>query len=149
MDVSKSACHSPSQRRKGCDQGSHSPNQLKFINTQLSGTSFIGFSRSTGTQTGGRAINPATVEKLEPKYLTAAAFPVYSSLLGKIRAGLLRAIADKIEASIEDIAAHGPSETGLPEGRMDRASPTGSCTRSEARPSIHASPARAGRSFLR
>jgi len=101
------------------------------MNTQLTGTSFIGFSRSTGTRECGQAVNPATGEKLEPKYLAAtgqeveqamslaaAAFPVYSALSGKTRAAFLSAIADRIEASVEDIAARGPLETGLPEGRM-------------------------------
>lgn len=101
------------------------------MNTQLSGTSFIGFSRSTGTRECGQAVNPATGERLEPQYLAAtdeevekamslasAAFPAYSTLPGKTRARFLRAIADKIEAAVEDIAARGPQETGLPEGRM-------------------------------
>ncbi len=101
------------------------------MSIQLSGTSFIGFSRSTGTQVCGQAVNPATGEKLSPQYLAAtdaevekamslaaAAFPAYSSLPGKARAAFLRVIADKIEASVEDIAARGPQETGLPEGRM-------------------------------
>ena len=101
------------------------------MNTQLSGTSFIGFSRSTGSQACSQAVNPATGEKLAPQYLAAtgeevekamslaaSAFQTYSALSGKTRAGFLRTIADKIEASVEDIAARGPLETGLPEGRM-------------------------------
>lgn len=98
---------------------------------QLLGTSFIGFSRSTSTQPCAQAANPATGEKLAPEYfgaspeevnkalaLAAAAFPVYSNLSGKQRAGFLRAIAANIEASVEGIAARGPLETGLPEARM-------------------------------
>ena len=99
--------------------------------TELTGTSFIGFSRSAGTAPCGQAVNPASGEKLSPQYMTATskevekamslaagAFPAYSNLPGSARAGFLRAIADKIEASVEDIAVRGPQETGLPEGRM-------------------------------
>jgi NADP-dependent aldehyde dehydrogenase len=98
---------------------------------QLLGTSFIGYSRSTGTAPCAQAVNPATGETLAPQYvgatpeevekaltLAAAAFPAYSNLTGKERAGFLRAIAANIEASVEDIAARGPQETGLPEARM-------------------------------
>lgn len=76
-------------------------------------------------------MNPATGEKLDPQYMGATpeevekalslatdAFPAYSALSGKERAGFLRAIADKIDAQVEDIAARGPLETALPEGRM-------------------------------
>ncbi len=99
--------------------------------TELIGTSFIGFSRSQGTEVCGQGVNPATGEKLEPRYLAATgdevekamalaagAFPIYSGLSGKVRAGFLRAIADKIEGSVELIVARGPLETGLPEARM-------------------------------
>lgn len=97
----------------------------------LFGTSFIGYSRSTSTQVCYQGVNPATAEKLEPAYVSAtpeevsqalalagAAFPVYSNLPGKTRAAFLRAIAAKIEGSVELIAARGPLETGLPEARM-------------------------------
>jgi NADP-dependent aldehyde dehydrogenase len=98
---------------------------------QLLGRSFIGYSRSTGTQACAQAVNPATGETLAPLFvgataeevdqalaLAAAAFPVYSNLTGKARAGFLRAIAANIEAAVEHIAARGPQETGLPEARM-------------------------------
>lgn len=101
------------------------------MTTPLLGTSFIGYSRSSSTQECGQGINPATGEKLAPIYraasseeveralaLAASAFPVYSNLSGKTRAGFLRAIAAKIEAAAEEIAARGPQETGLPEARM-------------------------------
>ena len=101
------------------------------MTTPLLGSSFIGFSRSTGTRECGQAVNPGTGEKLPPTYmaatpdeveravtLAAAAFPVYSDLSGKSRAGFLRAIAVHIEAAIEDIALRGPRETGLPEARL-------------------------------
>lgn len=107
----------------------HQSNYL--MTTDLTGTSFIGFSRSAGTEPCGQAVNPATGEKLSPQYmaatpeeveqamsLAASAFPAYSSLPGSARAGFLRAIADKIDGAVEDIAARGPQETGLPEARM-------------------------------
>lgn len=99
--------------------------------TTLTGSSFIGFSRSTGTQPCGQAVNPATGEALAPQYfaatseeveqalaLAAAAFPVYSNLSGKTRAAFLRKIADKIGAVVEDLVIRGPLETALPEARM-------------------------------
>ncbi|MFN5870277.1 MAG: aldehyde dehydrogenase family protein, partial [Akkermansiaceae bacterium] len=99
--------------------------------TTLTGNSFIGYSRSTGTQPCGQAVNPATGEALAPVYLSAtpeevekamalaaAAFPVYSNLPGKTRAAFLRKIAEKIEAVVEDIVIRGPQETALPEPRM-------------------------------
>ncbi len=97
----------------------------------LLGTSIIGFSRSTSTTACGRGVNPATGEALAPEVfaaseaevetatrLAAEAFPAYSALTGKRRGEFLRAIAARIEAIADDIAARGPLETGLPEARM-------------------------------
>ncbi len=97
----------------------------------LLGTSIIGFSRSQSTTPCGHAVNPATGEALAPQILAASAsevetavqlaagaFAAYSSLTGKQRGGFLRAIATRIEAIAEDIAARGPLETGLPEARL-------------------------------
>ena len=99
--------------------------------TSLLGTSFIGNSRSSGTETCGNGIQPGTGAVLEPAYmaatpdevenalsLAAAAFPVYSQLPGKTRAVFLRAIADGIEAVVEDIVERGQLETALPEPRL-------------------------------
>lgn len=99
--------------------------------TDLLGTSFIGNSRSTGTETTGHGIQPGTGTVLEPAYISAtaadveramtlasSAFPVYSNLPGKTRAGFLRAIASEIEAAVEDIVERGQLETGLPEARL-------------------------------
>ena len=99
--------------------------------TPLLGTSFIGYSRSTGTETCGTGIQPGTGNSLEPAYrsatpeeveramaLAAAAFPVYSSLSGKARAGFLRAIATEIEGVVEDLVERGQLETALPEARL-------------------------------
>ena len=99
--------------------------------TPLLGTSFIGYSRSTGTEVSGHGIQPGTGTVLEPAYLAAtpeeveramalaaAAFPVYSNLSGKTRAGFLRAIAREIETVVDDIVERGILETALPEPRL-------------------------------
>lgn len=101
------------------------------MTTPLLGSSFIGYSRSTGTETCGTGIQPGTGKSLDPAYLAAtadevaqamalaaAAFPVYSNLSGKVRAGFLRAIAAEIESVVEDIVERGPLETALPEARL-------------------------------
>ncbi len=98
---------------------------------QLLGTSFIGYSRSTGTSVCGNGIQPGTGAVLEPAYLTAtpeevekamalaaAAFPVFSNLSGITRARFLRAAAGEIEGVVEDIVARGQLETALPEARL-------------------------------
>ncbi len=97
----------------------------------LQGTSFIGFSRSQGTEPCGQAINPATNEKLDPIYrsatpeevakaldLAARAFPVYSALSGAKRADFLRTIASGIESRVEELVARMPLESALPEPRV-------------------------------
>ncbi len=99
--------------------------------TPLLGTSFIGHSRSIGTEPCGSAVQPGTGIRLEPIYqsatpeevekameLAAAAFPRYSNLSGKTRAGFLRAIASEIEAVVEDIVERGQLETALAEPRL-------------------------------
>jgi NADP-dependent aldehyde dehydrogenase len=101
------------------------------MTTPLLGTSFIGYSRSTGTEPCGKGVQPGTGTKLEPAYLTAtpeevektmalaaSAFPVYSNLSGKARAGFLRSIATEIEAVVDDIVERGQLETALAEPRL-------------------------------
>lgn len=101
------------------------------MTTQLTGTSFIGWSRSAGTETTGNGIQPGTGSVLEPAYmaatsqevdkalsLAASAFPTYSNLSGKERAGFLRAIAMEIEGAVEDIVERGQLESALPEPRL-------------------------------
>ncbi len=97
----------------------------------LLGTSFIGYSRSTGTEICGHGIQPGTGTVLEPAYhsatpdeveramaLASAAFPAYSNLSGKTRAAFLRAIATEIEGVVEDIVTRGMLEAALPEARL-------------------------------
>lgn len=101
------------------------------MTTPLLGTSFIGYSRSTGSEPHGNAVQPGTGTKLEPVYqsatpdeiektmvLAAAAFAVYSALSGKARAAFLRAAATEIEGAVEDIVERGQLETALPEARL-------------------------------
>lgn len=97
----------------------------------LLGTSFIGYSRSTGTEPFLRASQAGSGTALEPLFLSAtpaevetalslatSAFPIYSNLSGKKRAEFLRAIATEIEGVVEDIVARGQLETALPEARL-------------------------------
>ena len=97
----------------------------------LQGTSIIGSRRGQGTDSAGKSINPTTNEALEPDFAAAsseevelavsladAAFNTYRTTSGAKKAGLLRAIAENIEASIEELVARMPLETGLPEMRV-------------------------------
>ena len=97
----------------------------------LQGTSIIGSSRGQGTESAGQSINPATNEALEPNYIAATsdeleqavtlaheAFQSYRHASGAKKAEFLRAIADNIETSIENLVERMPQETGLPEMRV-------------------------------
>ncbi|MBK1881021.1 aldehyde dehydrogenase (NADP(+)) [Luteolibacter pohnpeiensis] len=101
------------------------------MSLDLLGTSFIGYSRGTGHNSCGKAINPATSEELEPTFRSAtpdevekamalakSAFPIYSKLPGSVRAKFLRTIAEKIGARVELLAKRAPLETALPEARI-------------------------------
>lgn len=91
---------------------------LGGINASHSGKTFNG-------------INPATGDKLEPPYVgvgaedvgaiaaqAGAAFPIYRAKSGQERAAFLRAIADNINAAVEDLVERMPTETALPEPRV-------------------------------
>lgn len=101
------------------------------MTTELLGTSFIGYSRSNGTDLHCNGVQPGTGDELDPPYfaatteevetalaLAASAFPTYSALPGKVRAEFLRTIATEIEAVTDDIVARGQLETALPEPRL-------------------------------
>lgn len=96
----------------------------------LQGTSIIGSRRGQGTEAAGASYNPANGEVLEPAYVAATeqeleqalalasqAFETYRQTSGIEKARFLRAVADNIEASVEDLAQRMPLETGLPEMR--------------------------------
>ncbi|MGB0991183.1 MAG: aldehyde dehydrogenase (NADP(+)) [Akkermansiaceae bacterium] len=97
----------------------------------LQGTSIIGAGRGQGTELAGNSMNPTTNEALEPAYMAATsdeleqaitlaseAFATYRHTSGADKAKFLRAIADNIESSIEELVARMPLETGLPEMRV-------------------------------
>lgn len=101
------------------------------MTTKLLGTSFIGWSRSAGSETTNNGVQPGTGDVLDPAYkaatleevdkalsLAADAFTPYSNLSGKERAGFLRAIATEIEGVVEDVVERGQLETALPEPRL-------------------------------
>mgnify|MGYP000574935835 CR=1 FL=1 len=97
----------------------------------LTGQSFIGFSRGSGEETCGSAVNPSTGETLSPEMLCATdveieqaldlaaqARPVLKKKSGAEKATLLRAIASNIEAKLDELVERAPLETGLPEARI-------------------------------
>lgn len=101
------------------------------MTTDLLGKSIIGWSRSAGTEVTGQGIQPGSGAQLEPAYCAAtseevekalglarSAFREYSLKSGKERATFLRAVADGIEAVVEDIVERGRLETALPEPRL-------------------------------
>jgi 2,5-dioxopentanoate dehydrogenase len=98
---------------------------------QILGKSFIGHSRSAGTEPCAAAVNPASGETLVPPFLAATpaeveraleladrAFAAFSGLPGRERAVFLRAAAAAIEGAADDIVVRGMLETALPEARL-------------------------------
>ena len=98
---------------------------------KLEGLSIIGHSRAKAAGKPTPAVNPATGATLGPDYfwattadvdvaaqLAAKAFTDYSRWPGKQRAGLLRRIAELIEANAPAIQERANQETALPLGRL-------------------------------
>ena len=98
---------------------------------QLSGTSIIGYGR--GATGGGpfHGISPSTGAELEPGYcaasaeevdeaaqLASAAFEIYSGSTGRVKAALLRQIADNIEQLGDVLITRAVAETALPAPRI-------------------------------
>ncbi len=94
-------------------------------------TSLLGLQNAATSGRTFRAVNAATGEALEPPFYVAssadvesaaqlamAAFATYKALDGAHKARFLRAIADKMDASKDDIAARAEAETGLPPARL-------------------------------
>ncbi|MGB0581654.1 MAG: aldehyde dehydrogenase family protein, partial [Limisphaerales bacterium] len=101
------------------------------MNTQLTGRSLLGGLTASDSGKTFNGINPANGDKLEPPYVgataddasaiasqAAIAFPIYRAKSGRERAAFLRAIADNINAAVEDLVERMPSETALPEPRV-------------------------------
>ncbi len=97
----------------------------------LQGQSLIGDSSSRAEGEYIQATNPATGEKLEPRFYSAsagdieraaqlaqAAFKLYANTSGQDRAKFLRAIADDIAKNTDVLVARAHLETGLPLPRL-------------------------------
>ena len=97
----------------------------------LKGTSIIGFARGSDHNATLHGVDPATGDTLDPSYspaspdeleqalsLAKSAATPFSETTPAGRAAFLSAIASEIENSIEELAARGPLETGLPEARI-------------------------------
>ena len=97
---------------------------------KLEGYSIIGSKRGRGLAGSWQARNPITDLDLETFFhaedeegldqavaLAEEAFTVFGESSGSVRAGLLRAIAEEIDALEEEIVARMMSETALPEPR--------------------------------
>lgn len=97
---------------------------------ELKGVSLVG-GEVGGKGTAFCGVNPATGEKLEPVFYTAAdedvdractlaagAATAFAALDNKARAAFLRSVADEIAAETEAILARANAETGLPLPRL-------------------------------
>lgn len=98
---------------------------------KINGLSLIAGTAGAKNKSTFRAINPATGESLEPAFASATvldvetaaqaahiAFASYSVLSPRDRARFLRAIADGIDASSEQLTAQAHLETALPLARL-------------------------------
>ena len=97
----------------------------------LTGLSFLGSKRGAPGGTSFQAQNPSTGEQLAPAYssassteidqaakLAAEAFPAYAATTGKVKAALLRSIADALDALQQPLAERAHLETALPMPRL-------------------------------
>lgn len=97
----------------------------------LSGKSLIGHQFDQGCGPSYHAVNPATLERLAPAFVSATpdaidqacrlaafAFETYRNTTPGERANFLRAIASNIEERIEALVERATAETGLPEARI-------------------------------
>src|SRR5436190_16068994 len=101
------------------------------MNTELKGTSIIGFERGTKTGDTFNAFDPLTGKAIEPKFhsatteelnhaasLAGEARLAYGNTPGRERSRFLRKIADNIEASGNDLIERASLETALPNERF-------------------------------
>jgi len=99
---------------------------------ELIGRSFLAGARVSRGQTSFYAQNAATGERLEPVYSAAsmqdvhdaisaatAAFPLFTKTSAAVRAGLLRAIAERLERHGAEIVPRAMAETALPQARLE------------------------------
>jgi 2,5-dioxopentanoate dehydrogenase len=104
---------------------------VQTVVTKLTGRSILGYSSGETRGKGFRATNPANGEELQPQFYSAApedinqaallaerAFADWSRASGKTKAVLLRKIAEKIEAIIDDLVIRMAEETALPPARI-------------------------------
>ena len=86
--------------------------------TTSSGTAFHAFNPTDGTQLdpGFHSATPSDVDSAVSAALTAA--PTFASTSGTLRGKLLRAIADGLDAALEDLVARAQLETALSRPRL-------------------------------
>lgn len=98
----------------------------------ITGLSLIGGQPGEPEGTAFRAVDPATGAQLEPQFYTASksdvgraaqfaaeAFPAFSTLSGRERAGLLRRIADEVARIGSELVERASLETGLSLPRLE------------------------------
>jgi 2,5-dioxopentanoate dehydrogenase len=101
------------------------------METQLLGTSIIGFRRGEQNGVDFHAVNPATGALLMPSYhpatpaevdaavrLASDAFEVYRHTMSRVRASFLRRIAENLESLSEVLVQRATEETGLASTRI-------------------------------
>jgi 2,5-dioxopentanoate dehydrogenase len=104
---------------------------FRNMDTDLIGTSIIGFSRGSESGDTFAAFDPATGNAIDPPFHSATMDELeraaaladdarlkYAALPGRIRAKFLRAIADNIEALGDTLIKRASLETALPENRF-------------------------------
>ena len=97
----------------------------------LTGLSSLGSKRGAPGGTSFHALNPFTGNQLDPVYfsaslsevdqaaqLAAEAFPAYAATSGKVKAALLRSIADALDALQQPLSERAHLETALPMPRL-------------------------------
>src|SRR5215469_2117028 len=97
----------------------------------LNGRSLLGFAEGVATSENFYAVNPATGDRLDPPFSSAApadvesaarlacgVFATYARTSGRERAAFLRRIATNIEAIAGDLIERGHLETALPKPRL-------------------------------
>lgn len=105
---------------------------IRNMNTELSGTSIIGFSRGSRTADTFTAFDPTTGDPIGPSFHSATMEELekaarladdarlkYAAVPPNERANFLRAVADNIEALGETLIKRASLETALPNARFE------------------------------